>query len=139
MFDRQIETHFRENSFGYTQAVLYKVTPLNLTTAQEMYQAIQANEIFFHEVVQRYTQDESRHLNGYWGTFTRSDLPTELAPTIFSANLPQALSPLSTFLIYISKIIQPQLTDTLRSRTLAELFSNWAKQQLDRTEIRLEL
>lgn len=139
LFDRQIDSHFQENASNYTQAVLYKVTLPNLRIAEEMYQTIQTSEISFHEVLQRYGSDENRRRNGYWGTFSRSRLPQDLASAIFSTEPPIVLSPTSAALIFVETLIQPDLTETLRTQILQELFSDWAREGLDRTEIRLEL
>jgi hypothetical protein len=116
-----------------------QVTLPNLRIAQETYQAIEANEIKFHEVLQRFGSDENRRTNRYWGTFLRSRLPHDLATAIFSPVPPTVLSPTSTALIFVEILIQPELTETLRAQILQELFSQWARKGLDRLEIRLEL
>jgi len=139
LFDRQIETHFRENAANYTQAVLYKVTLPTPRIAQEMYEAIASDEMTFHEVVQRFGSDENQRRNGYWGVFTRSRLPQDLGFRIFSTVAPTVLSPISTVLIFVEALIQPELTETLRAQILQDLFSQWTRENIDRAEIRLEL
>ncbi|MBE9013716.1 peptidylprolyl isomerase [Pseudanabaenaceae cyanobacterium LEGE 13415] len=139
LFDRQVESHFRENAAHYTQAILYKVTLPNLRIAEEMYQAIAANETVFHEVVQQFASDENRRRNGYWGTFMRSRLPQDLASRIFSTDPPTVLSPISPVLIFVEAFIQPELTESLQTQIVQDLFSQWTQENIDRAEIRLEL
>ncbi|MCU0552391.1 MAG: peptidylprolyl isomerase [Leptolyngbya sp. Prado105] len=137
LFDRQIETYFAENANDYSQAVLYKVTLPDPRTAERILRAIQANVMTFNEVVQQYTEEENRHQTGYWGTFTASEIPPELARIVFTT-APQICRS-SASLIYVERLIQPELTDVLRAQILSDLFSDWARQQLDRAELRPEL
>ncbi len=140
LFDHQIEPHFSEHLSDYVQAVLYKIDLPDLNTAKSLYQAIQADQMKFTQAVQQHSQNQDpRRWDGYYGIFTRPQLPPELAEIVFLAQPPEVLKPTSKSLIYVERLLQPQLTPALRERILAELFANWTAQQLDRAEIRLEL
>lgn len=130
LFADKIEPYFVQHKLDYMSAVLYEVVFDDEDLAMEVYYALQAGEIGFPQVAREYIREaESLRVGGYLGNLRRSQLKSEIAVAVFSANPPQVLKPiLSTqgvYLIYVEEIRQPLLTAQLRDEILVEFFKDF--------------
>ena len=131
----RVEAYFYEHQLDYQKAVLYEVVFDNFDTAIELYYALQENEIGFSQVARKYiVEPDLRRLHGYKGLLSRSELNSAISPTVFAAKPPQIIKPITvngnTHLILVEEIIEPQLSDSIRSQILNKLFSDWLEKQL---------
>jgi parvulin-like peptidyl-prolyl isomerase len=140
----KVEPFFVERQLDYTHAVIYEAILEDEDLAMELFYALQEGEINFYEVAQQYIQDtELRRCGGYRGKLRRKELKPDISAAVFAATPPQVLKPIVTskgvHLIKVEEIIQPQLNDALRYTILADLFSDWLKQQIEQIEVVIKL
>ncbi|NJO93553.1 MAG: peptidylprolyl isomerase [Hydrococcus sp. RM1_1_31] len=140
LFADKIEPYFFSRQLDYADAIMYEVVLDDEDLALELFYAIKEGEMSFHDVAHQYVQDtELRRQCGYRGKVNRKDLKPEISAAVFAANPPQLLKPIvsakGVHLILVEEIVQPELDDKLRSQILAELFSQWLKQQIDEVDI----
>jgi parvulin-like peptidyl-prolyl isomerase len=136
----KVEPFFVEHYLDYAQGVLYEVILDDEDIAMELFYALQANEVSFHEVTHQYIQDkELRRHGGYQGLKRRKELRPEISAAVFAAQPPQILKPITTLqgthLIFVEEIIQVELDEPLRQQILSDLFAQWVKQQLEQVQI----
>lgn len=144
LFANKVEHFFYQHQLDYVAAVTYEVILEDRDLALELFYALQEGEISFPQIARSYIQNpELRRAGGYQGIRHRRDFRPEIAATIFAANPPQVLKPITTqkgvYLIWVEEIIQPQLDEQMRFQIQQELFSGWLKQQIDQLEIMLQL
>ena len=136
----RVEPFFVEHQLDYAKAILYEVVLDDEDLAMELFYALQQGEMQFHEVAYEYIQEtELRRLVGYRGEVSRTDLRPEISAAVFAATPPQLLKPIVTpkgvHLIRVEEILQPRLNDALRVKILADLYSDWLKQQVEQVEV----
>lgn len=144
LFADKVELFFYDHQLDYAGVVMYEVILKDQDLALELFYALQEGEVSFHEVARQYLQEPTlRRSGGYQGTLNRTDLKPEVSAAVFASTPPQILKPIVTFkgahLILVEEIIQPQLDAQLRSQILSNLFSTWLKQQIEQTEIVINL
>jgi parvulin-like peptidyl-prolyl isomerase len=144
LFADKVEPYFVEHQLDYAQVVMYEVVLDDEDLAIELFYALQACEINFHEVAHQYIQDTNlRRSGGYLGTLDRTALKPEISAAVFAVIPPQILRPIVTskgaHLILVEELIQPQLDDGLRYKILSDLFSVWLKEQVEQVEILTQL
>jgi parvulin-like peptidyl-prolyl isomerase len=135
LFEGAIEPFYAEHQLDYLKVVLYEAPLENHDLALELYYAIQEQEMTFADMAHRYIQDpELRRQGGYRGIRLRDELRPEVSAAVFAAKPPQVLRPMvvqkQSYLFYVEEIIQPQLTEEVRSQILATLFDSWLKRQV---------
>jgi parvulin-like peptidyl-prolyl isomerase len=140
LFADQIEAYFVERQLDYAQAVLYEVILPDYDLAMELFYGLQEQEISFAQVVQQYSSDAThRRVGGYRGALSRKDLKSVVSAAVFAAKPPQLLKPIQSregvHLIYVEDIIQPILTEELRSQIRSDLFSRWLKKQIGKINL----
>jgi parvulin-like peptidyl-prolyl isomerase len=140
LFIDKIEPFFYEHQLEYVGVVMYEVILDDEDLALELFYAIQAGEMNFFDVAQKYIQDiELQRKFGYKGILKRKDLKPEISAVVFAAKPPQLLKPIVTSkgasLIYVKEIIQPELNHQLRYQILSDLFSNYLKERAEKVEI----
>ncbi|MGK7943530.1 MAG: peptidylprolyl isomerase [Microcystaceae cyanobacterium] len=140
LFAQQIEPYFFAHQLDYAGAIIYEVILDDEDLALELFYAISEEEITVFEVAKQYIEKiELQRKVGYRGFVKRQEMKPEISAAIFSATSPQLLKPIITakgvHLILVEEIIQPQLTDQLRSQILADLFEKWLQQQIEETEV----
>jgi parvulin-like peptidyl-prolyl isomerase len=140
LFADKVEPWFYERQLDYAGAAMYEVVLTDEDLALELFYALQEGEICFSEVARQYIQEPTlRHCWGYRGIVRRSELKPEIYAAVFASTPPQILKPIvvstGAHLIWVEEIIQPQLNEQLRAQILAELFSDWLKQQREQVEV----
>ncbi len=140
LFADKVEPFFVEHQLDYAQVVMYEVVLDDEDLAMELFYAIREGEINFHEVAHQYIQDpELRRAGGYLGILNRTQLKPEISAAVFAATPPQILKPIvsskGVHLILVEELIQPQINNALHHRILADLFSQWLKQELEKFEV----
>lgn len=135
LFADKVEPFFVEHQLDYAGVVMYEVVLDDEDLAMELFYAIQEGEMSFHEVAYQYIEDtELRRKGGYRGIVRRKELKPEISAAVFAATSPQVLKPILTakgvHLIFVEKIIQPELDDKLCSQILSDWFVAWIKQQV---------
>ncbi len=143
LYAQKVDIFFAENLLEYAQAVLYEIILDDFDLAMELYYTLQENEMSFPEIARLYIQDpELRRSWGYRGKLSRTDLKPEISAAVFAANPPQILKPIligkKAYLIWVEEIIQPVLTNDLRTEILEQLFSGWLNQQVEGMDVSLE-
>ncbi|MUL35791.1 peptidylprolyl isomerase [Gloeocapsopsis dulcis] len=144
LFADSIEPFFVEHQLDYAGVVFYEVILNDQDLALELFYAITEKEISFAEVASQYIEDpELRRCGGYRGILHRKDLKPEISAAVFAATPPQLLKPIvaskGVHLIFVEEIIQPQLDDELRYQLLSDLFSEWLKQQIAKSEVNVQI
>jgi parvulin-like peptidyl-prolyl isomerase len=142
LFTDKVEPFFVEHQLDYAQVVMYEVVLDDRDLAMELFYALVENEISFWEVARQYIQKpELRRCFGYRGMLRRADLKPAISAAVFAANPPQILKPIAiaqkVHLIFVGEILEPKLDKKLHSQILADLFSDWLKQQIEQAEIRI--
>ncbi|MDF5708079.1 MAG: peptidylprolyl isomerase [Nostoc sp. S4] len=140
LFSDKIEPYFFEHQLEFAGVVMYEVVLDDEDLALELFYAIQEGEMSFYDVAHKYIQDiELRRKSGYLGLVRRKDLKPEISAAIFAAKPPQLLKPIVTskgiHLILIEELIQPDLNEKLRTNIISDLFSEWLKQQVEKSEV----
>jgi hypothetical protein len=140
LFASKVEPYFAEHQLDYTIIAMHEVVLHNGDLAMELFYALQEQEITFAEVARQYAQEpEARRRGGYKGLVTRMDLKPELSAAIFTATPPQVLKPVSVgkqfYLMWVEEVLTPTLDEALRTRILAELFTNWLKRQVNQINL----
>ncbi|PSB27516.1 peptidylprolyl isomerase [Chlorogloea sp. CCALA 695] len=140
LFADKVEPWFFEYQLDYVGVAMYEVVLDDEDLAIELFYAIKEGEVSFYDVAHKYVQDtELRRHGGYRGIVRRKDLKPEISAAVFAAKPPQLLKPIVTskgvHLILVEELIQPTLDEKLRTNILADLFSQWLKQQIEPIEI----
>ncbi|MBD0386106.1 MAG: peptidylprolyl isomerase [Nostoc sp. C3-bin3] len=144
LFANKVEHFFYQHQLDYVSAVTYEVILEDRDLALELFYALQEGEISFSEIARSYIQNpELRRAGGYQGIRHRKDFRPEIATTVFAANPPQVIKPITTqkgvYLIWVEEIIQPQLDEQMRFEIQQELFFDWLKRQIEQLEIMVQL
>jgi parvulin-like peptidyl-prolyl isomerase len=134
LFINQVESYFVAKQLNYLTAVLYEVILEEKDLALELFYALQEGEITFPQVAHQYIRSiEQRRVGGYLGFCRRLELRPEISAAVFAASPPQVLKPIATstgiHLILVEEILQPQLTEDLKTQILTELFIDWLNKQ----------
>ena len=142
LFAERANSWFYEHQLDYTSAVLYEVVLQDADMAMELFCSLQEREICFHEVARQYIQQPSlRRAGGYLGIVRRLDLKPEISAAVFKASPPQILPPIQTYkgisLILVEEIIQPELDEELHAQIISDLFNDWMKQKIKKSEINI--
>lgn len=135
LYGDRAEAYFHEHKLDYTTAAIHEVILDNFDLAMELFYGIQEREFSFWDVAHQYIQDsELRYRGGYRGYLKRDELKPEISAAVFAAKPPQILKPIvvekKSYLIYVSKIIQPKLNTKIHYQIVSKLFSQWLEQQL---------
>jgi parvulin-like peptidyl-prolyl isomerase len=144
LFSPHVEKFFYERQLDYVAAATYEVVFDNRDLALELFYALEEEEITFQEIARQYiSEPELRRAGGYQGLRHRKDFRPDIVAPVFAASPPQLLKPITTpkgvYLIWVEEIIQPQLDEELREKIINELFTDWLKLQVERTEIITQL
>jgi parvulin-like peptidyl-prolyl isomerase len=136
LFAEKVEPFFVEHQLDYSRVIIYEVILEDEDLAMELFYQLQESEISFYEAARQYIQDkELRRLGGYRGPLRRADLKPEIAAAVFGSTPPQFLKPIVTaegsHIIFVEEILQPTLDESLRSRIISDLFSNWLQSQIE--------
>ncbi len=135
----RVEQHFIENQLNYTGAVMYEMILDSQDLAREIFDAIQKNEMTFHQAATQYITDpELRRCGGYIGIRSREQLLPEVSAAVFAQRTPRLLQPLTTsqgtHLIYVEEIIEPKLAACFEE-IVDRLFSQWLQSQRSEVDI----
>lgn len=135
LFAAQVEQFFHQNLLDYTGATMYEVVLEDRDVAMEIFYSLQEGDLSFVDVAYQYIPDpELRRRGGYIGTIGRKQMRPEISAAVFAAKAPQLLEPVVTaigvHLIYVEEIIEPQLTEDLHNRIVADMFEQWLQQQI---------
>jgi len=144
LFADKVEAFFYQNKLNYVAAVTYEIIFDDRDVALELFYALQEGEVSFQEIAREYIiNPEIRRAGGYQGIRRRGEFRPEIAAAVFAATPPEILKPIATpkgvYLIWVEEIIQPELDEELRQKIIAELFSDWLKQQIEKMEIITQL
>jgi parvulin-like peptidyl-prolyl isomerase len=144
LFAERVEPFFVEHQLDYAQVVMYEVVLGDCDLAIELFYALEENEISFWQVARQYIQEpDLRRCLGYRGILHRADLKPEISAAVFATNPPQILKPIiiskKAHLIFVEELFQPQLDNELAAKILADLFSDWLKQEIGQAEIQINL
>lgn len=131
----KIEPYFYENQSDYAGAIIYEIIVDDQDLALELFYMIDQKEASFWDVAHEYIQDkELRRKGGYLGLVKREDLKPEISPKVFAAQPPQVLKPIATskgfHVIFVEKIIKPELNNFLRNYIGNKIFSEWIANQV---------
>lgn len=143
LFADKIEPYFYQNQLDYTEAIIYEVILDDEDLAKELYYAIDEEEMSFWDMAHQYIQDEElKRKGGYLGKVKRRELKPEISAAVFAANPHQLLKPIITsqgvHLVLVEDIIQPELNDKKRYEILGDLFSEWLKNKIEKTEVQIK-
>jgi parvulin-like peptidyl-prolyl isomerase len=140
LYSDRVEAYFYEHKLDYTQAVIYEIILSNFDLAMELFYSIKEREFSFWDVAHQYIQEEElRYCGGYRGYLKRDKLKPEISSAVFAAQPPQVLKPIvvdkQIYLIFVSKIIQPELNNEIRYQIITQLFEQWLEKQLERVDL----
>ncbi len=144
LFADRVDSFFNEHRLDYVGVVMYEIVLEDRDFAIQLFNTLTKGKLSFHEVAHQYNRDLSlRRSGGYRGVLRLQDLKPEISAAVFTATPPQLLKPIVTstgvHLILVEEIIQPELNQQLRAQILADLFSDWLKQQVEQVEIVTDL
>ena len=140
LFDDRVEAYFYEHQIDYQQAIIYEIVLDDFDLAMELFFGIQEKEFSFWDIAHKYIQNEElRRCGGYQGFLLRTQLKPEISAAVFAAKPPQILKPMRidkyTYLIFVEKIMQPELDKKLRDKIIQKLYEQWLRQQLKKLSI----
>lgn len=82
----RVEPYYRDHPREFEYAVLHRIVVKEPSLARELRCQIEEGETSFEDLALRHSLDrDSGRVGGFWGRFTRDELPAALAPAIFSA------------------------------------------------------
>jgi parvulin-like peptidyl-prolyl isomerase len=140
LFCDRVESYLLQHQLDYTSAAIYEVILDDKELAVALFFAIEKGKISFQDIARQYSQDqELQRKAGYQGRVNLKDLKPELSAIVFAAKPPQLLKPIVTslgvHLILVEEIIQAQLDEKLQQKIIADLFSQWLKEQIAKVEV----
>jgi parvulin-like peptidyl-prolyl isomerase len=143
LYGDRVEAHFYEHKLDYIQAVIHEIILSDFDLAMELFYSIQEREFSFWDVAHQYIQEEElRYCGGYRGYLKRDELKPAISAAVFAAQPPQVLRPIvvdkQIYLIFVSKIIQPELNSKMRYQIINQLFEQWLEKKLERVDFILE-
>jgi parvulin-like peptidyl-prolyl isomerase len=135
LFDQEIKTHFAKNKVDFESAVVYRIAVPYRPLAQELFYAIDEEEMSFYEAAHLYDIDEDRRLRcGFEGKLTRWQLEPVLAAAIFGAKENETIGPLELeghYNLYnVQAFVNPDLTADIYQTLKQQFFDEWVKGEL---------
>lgn len=140
LFADKVDSYFYENQLEYASAAIYEIILEDEELAMELFYEIEEESSSFFDIAYQYIQDqELKRKCGYLGIVKRKDMKPEISAKVFAYNSPMLLKPIITskgvHLIKVEQIIQPELTNKLRSQIMFNLYNNWLKQENTQADV----
>lgn len=132
LFQEKAKAKFIENQAEYRGAFLYEVIVESDDIAWDIFYSLDAKEINFFDVAQKYIKDkEMRRRGGYLGFVEKRKMKPEVACSVFNEATSRLLKPIcgsSGFhIIYVDEIAEPELKEENLQEIGLELFQDWIK------------
>jgi hypothetical protein len=129
----QVEAYFAAHQLDYAMAVIYEVPIDDHDLAMELFYALTEGDIDFLSIVHQYLDPSARLRGKYRRVVRRRDLKPNFSAAIFAAQPPTVLKPIRTdrqsHLIYVTELIEPELTPEVRQQIMDQLFQEWLRQK----------
>jgi hypothetical protein len=129
----QVEAYFAAHQLDYAIAVIYEVKIEDHDLAMELFYALTEGDIDFLSIVHQYLEPANRLRGQYRRIVRRRDLKPNFSAVIFAAQPPTVLKPIrvdrQSHLIYVTELIEPELTAEVRQQIMEQLFQEWLRQK----------
>ena len=136
----QIQTHFASQKLASERREICWILVHELDIAEEIAMQIKEGGRDFHTLARQYSLDErTRPVSGYLGHQSRRDLPTDVAPLLFAAEIGEVIGPIKVetgyALYYIQRHCPAVLDETTKARCVRELYQLRLRREAKRSHI----
>jgi len=113
----EVQAHYAEHKLEYEAVDLYSIRVDSQGKAAELHSQITDEGANFHALAMEHSQDDdSRHLGGYVGRLTRSEMTGGVEAAVFATRPPDIIGPIKTEqgwnLFKVTKIHRPTLAES---------------------------
>lgn len=135
-----IQTHFASQKLTAERREIYYILVNEQDIAEEIAMQIKDGGRDFHTLARQYSLDEhTRPVSGYLGRQSRRDLPAEVAPLLFAAEVGEVIGPIKVetgyALYYIQQHCPAVLDEATKARCLQELYQLRLRREAKRSHI----
>ena len=136
----QIQAHFASQKLASERREIYYILVNERDVAEEIALQIKDGGRDFHTLARQYSLDErTRPASGYLGRQSRRDLPADVAPLLFAAEVGEVIGPIKVergyALYYIQQHCPAVLDEATKARCVQELYQLRLKREAKRSHI----
>lgn len=136
----QIQAHFASQKLTSERREICWILVNERDIAEEIAMQIKDGGRDFHALARQYSLDErTRPASGYLGRQSRRDLPTDVAPLLFAAEIGEVIGPIKVetgyALYYIQRHCPAVLDETTKARCVRELYQLRLRREAKRSHI----
>lgn len=136
----QIQAHFASQKLASERREICWILVHELDIAEEIAMQIRDGGRDFHTNARQYSLDErTRPVSGYLGRQSRRDLPTDVAPLLFAAEVGEVVGPIKVetgyALYYIQRHCPAVLDEATKARCVRELYQLRLRREAKRNHI----
>ena len=136
----QIQAHFASQKLASERREICWILVNERDIAEEIAMQIRDGGRDFHTLARQYSLDErTRPVSGYLGRQSRRDLPNDVAPLLFAAEVGEVIGPIKVetgyALYYIQRHCPAVLDETTKARCVQELYQLRLRREAKRNHI----
>ncbi len=136
----QIQAHFASQKLASERREIYYILVNERDIAEEIAIQIRDGGRDFHTLARQYSLDErTRPASGYLGSQSRRDLPNDIAPLLFTAEVGEVIGPIKLetgyALYYIQQHCPAVLDEATKARCVRELYQRRLRREAKRSHI----
>ena len=136
----QIQAHFASQKLASERREIYYILVNERDVAEEIALHIKDGGRDFHTLARQYSLDEhTRPVSGYLGRQSRRDLPNDVAPLLFAAEVGKVIGPIKMetgyALYYIQQHCPAVLDEATKARCVRELYQLRLRREAKRSDI----
>ncbi len=136
----QIQAHFASQKLASERREICWILVHEQDVAEEIAMQIRDGGRDFHTLARQYSLDErTRPVSGYLGRQSRRDLPAEVAPLLFAADVGEVIGPIKVetgyALYYIQQHCPAVLDEATKARCVRELHQLRLRREAKRSHI----
>lgn len=136
----QIQAHFASQKLTSERREIYYILVNERDIAEELAMQIKDGGRDFHTLARQYSLDEhTRPASGYLGRKSRRDLPIDVAPLLFAAEVGEVIGPIKVetgyALYYIQQHCPAVLDEVTKARCVQELYQLRLRREAKRNHI----
>ncbi len=136
----QIQAHFASQKLASERREICWILVHEQDVAEEIAMQIKDGGRDFHTLARQYSLDErTRPVSGYLGRQSRRDLPADVAPLLFAADVGEVIGPIKVetgyALYYIQQHCPAVLDEATKARCVQELYQLRLRREAKRSDI----
>ena len=136
----QIQAHFASQKLAAERREICWILVHERDIAEEIAMQIRDGGRDFHALARQYSLDEhTRPVSGYLGRQSRRDLPNDVAPLLFAAEVGEVIGPIKVeigyALYYIQRHCPAVLDEATKARCVRELYQFRLRREAKRSDI----